>query len=118
MTVTKFDFSIDKPFLSCYNLTVTGGVLMSKKNEIVTNNSDSYTPSMSINDLYSELSSANNHALDTYKDIIESPNVSEDIKKDFVKIYKKREHTMRQATIMIVGGIIFISAVYVFKNRP
>jgi hypothetical protein len=40
------------------------------------------------------------------------------LKKDFVEIYKKRERTIRQATIMIVGGIIFISAVYVFKNRP
>jgi capsular polysaccharide biosynthesis protein len=81
MAVTKFGFRIDKPFLSCYNLTVTGDVLMSKKNEIVANNSDFYAPSRSINDLYSELSSANNHTLDTYKDIIESPNVSEDIKK-------------------------------------
>lgn len=91
---------------------------MSKKNEIAANNSDFYTPSRSINDLYSEILSANNHALDTYKDIIENPNVSEDIKKDFVEIYKKRERTMRQATIMLVGGIIFISAVYVFKSRP
>ncbi|MDE6020538.1 MAG: hypothetical protein K2H01_06055 [Ruminococcus sp.] len=88
---------------------------MGKKNEIVANKSDFYAPARSINDLYSEILSANNPTIDAYKDIIENQNISEGIKKDFVEIYKKRERTMRQATMIIVGGIIFISAVYVFK---
>lgn len=92
---------------------------MSKKNEITSTNSDFYAPTMSINGLYSDFLKANNHALDTYKDIIESPNVSEDIKNDFVEIHKERERTIRQETMMIIGGIIVIgviSAAYMLKK--
>lgn len=114
MAAAKIAFCIDKPFLSCYNLTITGGVAMSRKGEITIHNGSNVlnTTVSSFGGLHSEIAAANNNALDTYRDIIKSPDVPIEIKADFVKMFKSRERTMRSIDmVMAIGGCVTLAVI-------
>lgn len=118
MKALKLSFGLDKPFLSCYNLKLTGGVVMAKNN-----NDYAIVPSVK-NDTATAVSGMIFDKIDvdkcvseSYTDIVKCDSVSDEIKEKALEMKQAYDiETSRQTTLIIAAGLICFGAVCILTG--
>lgn len=119
----SFSFAIDKPVFSCYNLSIKGGLSMSKKkNEISSNSPDATIVSLekittSVCETCSTVIKSGEQKISNYTRYAESPNVTAEERMVMLNIIDNRErmeHDEKMA-IIVIGGILL--GILCFKHK-
>lgn len=116
----KLLFGIDKPFLSCYNLKLTGGVVMTKnnQNELAVTQEKSAENVNPFTNIFSEKIAADKYVSESYSKIISSENVSDELKKQALIIKDAHDtEAAKSNRYIIITGIICFSAIYVLTHK-